>query len=297
MAVLAGLLGIAAGCDRPTSPAAPTPSPAPTPAPAPAAQFATAGDPESDGGATWTLRGPIDGMVVDLRGVLMKPTGPGPFPAVVVSHGYGGSARQFSTAMGREMRGWGLVAIATDYTHAGGGPTGAPGGANDLGGSAANVVRAHATLSILSRLGYVDLRRVAAHGHSMGAFVTTALAATHGDLLRVASHTAGGVRLDGIPLAAAPALAQAALIRTPYQWHHGDADDVVPLAMDQLFEAALDASGVPHDGHVYAGEHARHRATPRGAGSHPWPGTRPTGCSDPLNSGRRVPDDRRHPRA
>ena len=138
----------------------------------------------------------------------MKPSGAGPFPAVVISHGYGGSARQFSTGMGREMRGWGLVAIATDYTHAGGGPTGAPGGANDLGGSAANVIRAHATLSILSRLGYVDLRRVAAHGHSMGAFVTTAFAATHGDLLRVASHTAGGVRPDGIPLASAPALAR-----------------------------------------------------------------------------------------
>ena len=137
MAVLAVVLAIAAGCDRPMSPTAPTPSPTPTPTPAPAAQFASAGDPESDGGATWTLRGPVDGTVVDLRGILMKPPGSGPFPAVVISHGYGGSARQFSTGMGREMRGWGLVAIATDYTHAGGGPTGAPGGANDLGGSAA----------------------------------------------------------------------------------------------------------------------------------------------------------------
>jgi predicted esterase len=88
----------------------------------------------------------------------------------------------------------------------------------------------------------------------MGAFVTTAFAATHGDLLRAASHTAGGVRPDGIPLASAPALGQAALIRTPYQWHHGSDDDVVPLAMDQLFEAALDASSVAHEGHVYAGE-------------------------------------------
>ena len=96
--------------------------------------------------------------------------------------------------------------------------------------------------------------RIAAHGHSMGAFVTTAFAAAHGDLLRVASHTAGGVRPDAIPFAAAPALTQAGLIRTPYQWHHGEADDVVPLAMDQLFEAALDASGVPHEGHVYASE-------------------------------------------
>jgi len=244
---------VIAGCDRPASPTGPTPSPAPAPAPPPGAQLAFAGNPESDGGATWTLRGPVDGTAVDLHGVLMKPSGAGPFPAVVLSHGYGGSARQFSAGVGREMRSWGLVVIATDYTHAGGGPTGAPGGANDLGASPANVVRAHAALSILPRLGYVDARRVAAHGHSLGAFVTTAFAATGADLLRVASHTAGGVRPDGIPFAAAPGLAQAGLIRTPYQWHHGGDDDVVPLALDQLFEAALDASGVPHEGHVYAG--------------------------------------------
>src|SRR3954464_10493759 len=94
-AMLAGVLAVIAGCDRTASPTAPTPAPAP--APAPGAQFATAGDPESDGGATWTLRGPIDGTVVDLHGVLMKPPGAGPFPAVVISHGYGGSARQFSS--------------------------------------------------------------------------------------------------------------------------------------------------------------------------------------------------------
>jgi len=28
----------------------------------------------------------------------------------------------------------------------------------------------------------------------------------------------------------------------------------VPLALDQLFEVALDATGVPHEGYVYAGE-------------------------------------------
>ena len=79
-AVLAGVLAIAAGCD-PTDVAHGTDAESHSdPTPAPAAQFATAGDPESDGGATWTLRGPVDGTVVDLRGVLMKPAGSGPFP-------------------------------------------------------------------------------------------------------------------------------------------------------------------------------------------------------------------------
>jgi dienelactone hydrolase len=118
----------------------------------------------------------------------------------------------------------------------------------------ANVIRAHATLSVLARLGYVDLSRVAAHGHSMGAFVTTAFVAAYPADIRVASHTAGGVRPDAIPFAPAPGITPAALIRTPYQWHHGAADDVVPLAMDQLFDAALDRGGAPHQGHVYPGE-------------------------------------------
>jgi dienelactone hydrolase len=251
--LIAALSVVAGGCDRSGSPTNPTPPPAPAPPPAGGPSLTLSGDPESAAGATWILRGLLDGVTVDLRGVLLKPAGAGPFPAVVISHGYGGSARQYATQMGSEMRGWGLVAIATDYTHAGGGPTGAPGGGNDLGASAANVVRARATLAVLARLGYVDLRRVAAHGHSMGAFVTTAFAAAHGDALRVASHTAGGVRPDGLPVAAAPTIGQAALIRAPYQWHHGDADQVVPLAMDQLFEATLDAGSTPHDGHVYGG--------------------------------------------
>jgi dienelactone hydrolase len=252
-ALFAALALAAAACGRSDSPTAPTPPPAPSPAPPNAPALTLSGDPESAAGATWTVRGQLDGVAVELRGVLLKPAGGGPFPAVVISHGYGGSARQYATQMGNEMRGWGLVTIATDYTHAGGGPTGSPGGGNDLGASAANVVRARATLDVLARLGYVDLRRVAAHGHSMGAFVTTAFAAAHGDALRVASHTAGGVRPHGIPVDAAPTIAQAALIRTPYQWHHGDADQVVPLALDQLFEATLDAAGARHEGHVYRG--------------------------------------------
>ena len=114
------------------------------------------------------------------------------------------------------------------------------------------MIRAHATLSILSRLGYVDLRRVAAHGHSMGAFVTTAFAATHGDFLGASDPPAASA-----PTASRRRRARARAGRpdpAAVQRHHGGEDDVVPLAMDQLFEAALDASGVPHEGHVYAGE-------------------------------------------
>ena len=37
------------------------------------------------------------------------------------------------------------------------------------------MLRGHKLLEVLAALGYVDPSRVAAHGHSMGAFVTTAL--------------------------------------------------------------------------------------------------------------------------
>jgi dienelactone hydrolase len=254
-ALLLVLASAACGGRSPASPS-PTPSPAPAPAPAPAsAELTVAGDPESAAGATWTLRGDVDGAFVDLQGLLLKPQGAGPFPAVVLSHGNGGRAATFGSTVGREMRGWGLVCVATNYTHAGGVPIGAPGTAAEPGASAANVARAHATLHVLARLGYVDLRRVAAHGHSMGAFVTTAFAAAYPDEIRAASHTAGGARPERIQIiGAAPSDTIVASMRTPYQWHHGAADPVVPLAMDQLLDVALDLSGAPHEGHVYPGE-------------------------------------------
>jgi dienelactone hydrolase len=251
------LLVCLAGCGG-SSPAGPTSNSPPPPATRPptgatALTLTITGDPASTPGATWACRGTVDDVAIDLQGVLLKPAGTGPFPAVVISHGNGGSARQYSAEVGQEMRGWGLVAIGTNYTHAGGGvPAGAPGVPSEAGASQPNAVRAHATVAILRELGYVDMARVAAHGHSMGAFVTAGFTAAYPDDIRVASHTAGGARPDNVA-GAAPTEAQAAAIRTPYQWHHGDADAVVPLSMDQRFDAALTRGGVVHEGHVYAG--------------------------------------------
>src|SRR6187401_3141959 len=81
-----------------------------------------AGDAESASGATWTLVGTLDGTTVDLQGILLKPRGRGPFPAVVLSHGAGGNAQSYGRALGSMMRTWGLVCIAVNYTHARGTP-------------------------------------------------------------------------------------------------------------------------------------------------------------------------------
>jgi dienelactone hydrolase len=155
--------------------------------------------------------------------------------------------------LGLEIRRWGLVAIATNYTHSAGVPIGAPGTANDPGASDANIQRAHAVREILRTLGYVDQAKVAAHGPSMGAFVTTALVGAYPNDFRVASHTAGGIRLPGALAGPAPSETQARSIRTPYQLHHGDQDTVVPIAEDQRLDAVLQSTGVQHQFLVYPG--------------------------------------------
>jgi dienelactone hydrolase len=222
--------------------------------------FIVQGDPESAQGATWTYRATLGGVAFDLQGVLLKPRGPGPFPAVVISHGAGGGATSYSRVVGMDMVQWGMVCIATNYTHAGGVPLGAPGSAAETGASQPNVLRAHAAFDILRQLGYVDMSRVAAHGHSMGAFVTAALAGAYPTDFRAASHTAGGVRFDGIA-GPAPVEAQVRSIRAPYQMHHGDRDTTVALALDQRLDAILQGIGTVHELHVYPG--ADHDDLPR----------------------------------
>jgi dipeptidyl aminopeptidase/acylaminoacyl peptidase len=215
--------------------------------------FQLTGDPASPNGATWTYRDTVDGVVYDLQGFIRKPAGNGPFPAVILSHGAGGSANGYSRGIANVMVSWGLVCIATNYTHAGSNvPVGLPGTAAEPGASAANVQRARGLIEILRSLGYVDLQRVAAHGHSMGAFVTTALLGAHPDLFRVASHTAGGARPDFVT-GPAPAASQVTGLRTPYQLHHGDADVVVPLSSDQRLATLLVERGVTHELVVYPG--------------------------------------------
>ena len=246
VAVVVLLLAAATACHR-VSPASPSSPESTVAGPA----LTIDGDPESGDGASWTLTGTLDDTAVDLSGVLLKPRGDGPFPAVVLSHPAGGTAQSYARAVGLVMREWGLVCIATNYTHSRGVPLGAPGTASEQGASPANTFRAHAAVTVLAQLGYVDVRRVAAHGHSMGAFVTTAFVADYPQDVRVASHTAGGVLdVDLMKGMLIPSAAQARRIQTPYQWHHGTRDLTVPFLLDERFDAALNA---PHEGHLYPG--------------------------------------------
>ena len=252
--VVAGLL---TGCGSPAgSPSAPTSPPI---ADSPCSAFVVTGDPRATSGARWTYRATDAGVSVALEGVLFAPAGAGPFPAVVVSHGKGGSPAAYSARIAATMVAWNLVVIGPEYTHSGDADTGLPSGAD--GASTANVSRARKARQLLSCLGYVDMTRVAAHGHSMGAFVTGELVGTDVREFRVASHTAGGTSAQ--PTAAATRATTAEQIRTPYQLHHGDRDEVVALAADQELARILSRNGVSHELKVYRGyDHAQIAADP-----------------------------------
>lgn len=215
--------------------------------------FVVAGDPVLAGGATWTFRGRVDGTYYDLSGVLLKPPGDGPFPAVILSHGSRGNAQGLATLLGPTMVRWGLAVIAVNYTHSEGVPIGRPGDDREPGASRANVERARMTRDLLRELGYVDLTRVALHGHSMGAWVSAAVAAEYPNDFRVASTTGGGVRPAGIRRGPAPSEYQLRGIRTPFQLHHGGADETVPVANDERFDALLASRGVEHQLFIYPG--------------------------------------------
>lgn len=188
-------------------------------------------------GERWTYR---DGdFTVD--GVFMKPEGPGPFPAVLISHGMGGNAQGFGSMKAREMVQWGLVCIAPNYTHAGM----AGGDRAQFGASAENLRRAQTCLDILRSLPEVDRTRIAAYGHSMGGFVTIGLAGSAPDALKAAAITGSGISpQEGY---AAPSARVAEKIRTPLLMLHGANDTTVRPEQSASLKQVLDGNHVPND--------------------------------------------------
>ena len=239
-------------------------------------------------GEQWTYH---DGNF-KVNGYLVKPDGNGPFGAILVSHGKGGNAEVFALKKAREFAKWGLVTIAPEYTHSsreaggkqGGGGTGGSqkggqsqgkgkstgdaaaatraangmgksvgyGGAGGVGASTENIRRAHTCIEILRSLPYIDSKRIAAFGHSMGGFATIAFAASEPETLRAAAITGSGVSAQsGI---AYPTAEAAGNIRTPFLIMHGTADSTVPPSASELFKEVLDKNHVPNERHLFEGE-------------------------------------------
>jgi dienelactone hydrolase len=242
-------------------PASPDSPPAATPAPGPGSS------PVADfrlNGERWVC-GTGDDQV---SGILVKPEGKGPHPAILISHGLGGSAESFGLLKAREFVKMGLVCIAPDYTHSAraadglrgragsgagaGAPPGRGGLRPDFGASAENIRRARLCIDALRAMPEVDAKRIATFGHSMGGFVTIGLAASATNLIAAAAITGSGIALqDGYP---APSEAAAQRIRTPFLMIHGADDTVVRPAQSGSLEAILDRNGVPNERTVYPGE-------------------------------------------
>ncbi|MBI5361893.1 MAG: prolyl oligopeptidase family serine peptidase [Planctomycetes bacterium] len=199
-------------------------------------------------GEDWTYD-PGDGGTL-ITGKLIQPTlGAAPHPAVLISHGQGGSAGGFSAQKAAVMRTWGLVCIAPNYTHVDG--TYAPG---TDGWSAENERRARACLTILASRSDVDPARIAAYGNSKGAFVTAGLAgATPSAGLRAAAITAGGTSGTSDATLAAPTLQEVQGITAPFLLLHGTADTTVPPSESATLASVLDAHSTPNARHLWNG--------------------------------------------
>ncbi len=203
-------------------------------------------------GEHWTCT--ADGK--PLNGVILKPQGPGPFPALILSHGLGGNAEGIVRSMGQECVKWGFVCIATDYTHAG--KTGAGRGSvsktdfTQAGARPENIRRALACLELLRQQKDVDPHRVAAYGFSMGAFVTIALTAAT-DKIAAATIASGGVVTEHYQRGSAPSVDVAARVRAPFLILQGAKDTTVPPESSERFKQVLDKNNVPNERHVFDG--------------------------------------------
>lgn len=212
------------------------------------------GDPRSPEGATWTYDSTDDGVRYVLEGILYAPpasqlTDASRHPAVILHHGVGQSAYVFGQNVGRPMAQWGMVAMAVNYTWAkaseykyqpAGFSCGAPGLALEpsTGWAQGNaLLRAEKALQILQSLPYVDSARLAAHGHSRGAFLNVLLVGKHPTAFRAASHSAGGMISS----------AQGQLVTVPYSMHHAQLDTNVTFPREQAFAAVLEQNRVAHE--------------------------------------------------
>jgi len=189
-----------------------------------------------------------------VRGILLKPEGKGPFPAILISHGMGSSGEKFGLSKAREWVKWGFVCIAPDYTH-----SDPKGDRKTFGASEENIRRAKKCLDILESLKEVDGKRICAYGNSMGAFLTIGLAAEEPKRLAAAAITAGGINpVGGF---AAPSKEQAGKIQTPFCILHGSKDGTVPAEKSALLEEVLKARKVEHERQVFDGvDHDLHVA-------------------------------------
>ncbi len=183
-------------------------------------------------------------------GVMLRPAGEGPFPAVIISHGAGGNATGYSLTKAHEFSAYGAVCIGPTLTHVAGGETNSA----NMGHCPENFARMVACTEVLASLAYVDTNRIALFGHSMGAFAT--IGSAGGDLrlrVRAAATTAGGIIPDAAGTQqAAPTISEASSVQAPFLMFHCDGDPIVPASRSLLFQQLLADNSVANQRIVYS---------------------------------------------
>ena len=195
-------------------------------------------------GNAFTYNAP-DGVV---SGIIFKPAGAGPFPALLLSHGKGGNANGFSLSHAQNLVRWGFVCIGPNYTHANAGST-----PDDEGYSPENSRRARRSLDILAATPGVDLTRLAAFSHSMGSFLTIGLSGELPAQFRAAAIAAGGTSGTTNTAFAQPATQEAQPIRSPFLMFHGTVDTTVPPQQSVNLQTILQGNAVPNRRLLYQG--------------------------------------------
>lgn len=206
------------------------------------------------GGVMWSFQYVEPNDPTAVTGIIVGPSGAGPFPAVVVSHGKGSSAQQFGL---QKANAWFLpnkyFSIAPNYTHANDMACAAN---NDCAGSPENVRRARAAIDIAksdelaAKIGAtIQLDRVYLYGNSMGAGVTIETAMKEPCRIRAAAISAGGLSALLTPSGAGGVQD----IQVPILHLHGRTDNVVLPAEAQALEDTLEAEDKVHQMQWFTG--------------------------------------------
>lgn len=184
-----------------------------------------------------------------VSGTLLRPAlGSGPYPAVVLAHGTGGTAAGISNQYGTTMRDWGMVCISATLTHFP--QMGTPDAT--WGHSAENTARIRACLMVLATLDYVDPNRVAIFGHSRGAFVAVGAGSELNSYFKAIGVSAGGIVPNSQGTAQSyPTEAEASHITAPTIIFHGSNDPVVPPVSSERLVTLLNQLGVTNARHLF----------------------------------------------
>jgi dienelactone hydrolase len=158
----------------------------------------------------------------EIKGLLARPSGKGPFPTIVLNHGKGGSAQAIGNSIGSQFIKKGYAYIACDLEP----------GIKD------NIERISMSIRILESLQYVDSKKLSMLGISMGAFATLA-ACCETDKIKAAAVVAGGLRdSGGYDFSSGIQKIGAAVIII-----HGADDKIVKPELAQNLKDALDKNG------------------------------------------------------